>query len=293
MKYSRTVRPGTRGAGWRERKQASDFAATQDTMSNITSAKIQECRHLLREGKMTIAFQPIWNLAQGRVLAFEALARPAAHYGFAGPQEMFDLAERLGRAHELDALCVRAILARAAELPNDTMLFMNLTPQTLVHDLLTGTALLEEVVSAGLAPSRVVLEITERSNVGLEEIARQVNFLRLLGFQIAIDDMGEWRADLEMLAQISADFVKIDRSVLKRAFTEDAAYNLILAIATLARESGTAVVTEGIENPEMLTLVQQFKGQYGQGYMLGRPSETIADVNTLPHFIPFSVPLPP
>jgi EAL domain-containing protein (putative c-di-GMP-specific phosphodiesterase class I) len=230
---------------------------------------------------LTVAFQPIWDLTTGTVLAFEALTRPAADYGFAGPQEMFDIAEQIGRAPELDAICVRAILARAADLPADALLFLNLTPQTLVHDLLTGATLLEAVVSAGLTPSRVVLEITERSIVQIEEVVQKVKFLRLMGFRVALDDAGAGNAGLEMLSQLSVDFVKIDRAVVSHALTERAAYSVLTGIVTIARESQMLVVAEGIEKPEMLEMVKQLKVQCAQGYLLGRPSEMIPGVSAL------------
>lgn len=92
-----------------------------------TSAKIRALRRILSEGRLAITFQPIWDIARGRVLAFEALERPAAGYGFSWPQEMFDLAEDLHCACDLDAVCMRAVLAQAARLPGDTLLFVNLT----------------------------------------------------------------------------------------------------------------------------------------------------------------------
>jgi EAL domain-containing protein (putative c-di-GMP-specific phosphodiesterase class I) len=255
----------------------------------VTSAKTTALRRFLREGRMTIAFQPIWDVARGRMLAFEALARPDADYGFAGPQEMFDLGECLGRAHELDAICVRAVLAHAARLPGDALLFMNLTPRTLVRDgWLTGSALPDAVVSAGLPPSRVVLEITERSNVELKEIVKPVNFLRHAGFQVALDDIGAEHAGPEMLSQIPADFVKIDRSVVEHALTDRAALSMLIAIIALARESGMGAIAEGIESLEILTLVRQLKGSYGQGYFLGHPSESIPDASSMGNLTLFS-----
>ena len=270
----------------RGRNRVLSFAKIEGTVSIITSEKIQMLRRFLNEGKMSIAFQPIWNLAQGTVLAFEALARPDADYGFSGPQEMFDVAEHMHRAHELDVICFRAVLARARELPANVLLFLNLTPQTLVHDLLTGATLLEAVISAGLQPSRVVLEITERSIVELEEVVQKVKFLRSIGFQVALDDAGAGNAGLEMLSQLAVDFVKIDRAVVDRALTDQSAYSVLVGITTIAHESHISVVAEGIENLEMLALVQQLKEQYGQGYLLGRPSETIPAINTLHDLIP-------
>jgi len=235
-----------------------------------------------------VAFQPIWNLATGTVLAFEALTRPAADYGFSGPQELFDIAEHMGRAHELDAVCVEKTLAHAAKLPDDALLFMNLTPQSLVHDLLTGAILLEAVVSAGLEPSHVVLEITERSIVKVAEIVQKAKFLRLMGFRVALDDAGAGNAGLEMLSQLPVDFVKIDRAVVINALTDQAVRSVFAGITTIARESQICVVAEGIENAEMLAFVQQAGVQYAQGYLLGRPSETIPGVSALQDLNPLT-----
>lgn len=257
------------------------FEDIKDRVLITSSARTRALRCLLTEGHVSVVFQPIWDLKGGRMLAFEALTRPAATYGFAGPQEAFDLAEQLGRGHELDAICIQAVLARAAELPADALLFLNLTPQTLVHDLMTGAGLLEAIILAGLSPSRVVLEITERSIVQLDEVIQKVKLLRLMGFQIALDDAGAGNAGLEMLSQLSVDFVKIDHAVVSRALTDRAAYAVLVGIIAIARESNMSVIAEGIETPEILALVQQLQVPYGQGYLLGRPVETIPDRATL------------
>src|SRR5712691_7600341 len=272
----------------RGRNRVVTFEMIESATSFVPLAKMQAVRRLLSERNLTVAFQPIWNLATGTVLAFEALTRPAADYSFSGPQELFDIAEHMGRAHELDAVCVEKILAHAAKLPDDALLFMNLTPQSLVHDLLTGAILLEAVVSAGLEPSRVVLEITERSIVKLGEVVQKARFLRLLGFRVALDDAGAGNAGLEMLSQLSVDFVKIDRAVVLNALTDHAVRSVFVGIITIARESQICVVAEGIENAEMLAFVQQAGVQYAQGYLLGRPSETIPGVSALQDLNPLT-----
>jgi diguanylate cyclase (GGDEF)-like protein len=265
----------------RGRNTVVAFEEIRGRISIISPARSHALRRLLAEGTVSVVFQPIWDLERGRLLSFEALSRPAAIYGFDGPQEAFDLAEKLGQAHKLDAICIRAVLARAPELPADSLLFLNLTPQTLVHDLITCATLLEATVSAGLSPSRVVLEITERSIVEVDEIVQKVKFLRMMGFQMALDDVGAGNAGLEMLSQLPVDFVKIDRAVVNRALTDRAAYGVLVGIIAIARESHIAVIAEGIETPEMLALVQQLQVQYGQGYLLGRPAETIPVADTL------------
>jgi len=257
----------------------------QDGAALTASAQARALRRLLTDGQIAVAFQPIWDLAQGHILAFEALARPAACYGFAGPQEAFDAAERAGQAHGLDALCRRAILTRAAALPADALLFLNVSPQTLDHDLLAGTTLVAAVEAAGLTPGRVVLEITERSVARPGVVVREAARLRALGFRLALDDAGAGNAGLEMLSQVTVDFVKVDRGVVAQSCTTTAARAVLAGILAIARETGAYVIAEGIETAEMLAFVQQAGAgatarggiQGVQGYLLGRPSETLPD----------------
>ncbi len=257
------------------------FEEIRESVTLIASAKVQALHRLLSEQRVNVAFQPIWDVVQDRLLAFEALTRPPVDYGFSGPQEAFDIAEKIGRAHELDYLCVHAILARAAELPADALLFLNLTPQTLDHDVLTGAILLEAVIAAGLTPARVVLEITERSIVRLEVVVREAKKLRALGFRLALDDTGAGNAGLEMLSQVPVDFVKIDRSIVVKALTDTAAHTVMTGITTMARQMNSYVIAEGIEDVAMLNLVQEVGGQAVQGYLLGRPAQVLPSAQEL------------
>jgi len=253
----------------------------RENVSLIAPAKVHALHRLLSERRVNVAFQPIWDVEQDRILAFEALTRPPVEYGFSGPQEAFDIAEKIGRAHELDYLCVRAILARAAELPTGVLLFLNLTPQTLDHDVLTGAMLLEAVISAGLSPERVVLEITERSVVRLEVVVREAKKLRTLGFRLALDDTGAGNAGLEMLSQLPVDFVKIDRSIVVKALTDTTAQTILKGITTMARQMNSYVIAEGIEDVEMLNLVQHVGTQAVQGYLVGRPNQVLPSAHEL------------
>jgi len=80
---------------------------------------------------------------------------------------------------------------------------------------------------------------------------------------------------------LSVHFVKIDRAIVSNALTDQAARSVFSGITTIARESGISVIAEGIETPEMLDFVRQTSGQFVQGYLLGRPSETPLQASTL------------
>jgi diguanylate cyclase (GGDEF)-like protein len=257
------------------------FESIRENVSFVSPTKVHALHRLLSERRMNVAFQPIWDVGNDRILSFEALSRPPQDYGFSGPQEVFDIAEKIGRAHELDSLCVHSILARAAELPSDALLFLNLTPQTLDHNLLTGAMIVDAVLAAGLTPDRVVLEITERSVVQLEAVVREAKKLRALGFRLALDDTGAGNAGLEMLSQLPVDFVKIDRAIVVKSLTDMTARTIFRGITTMARQMNSYVIAEGIEDVEMLDLVQTVGAQGVQGYLLGRPEQNFPAAQAL------------
>jgi len=271
------------------------FDDVSDLLSIVTPAKTRALQALLDEPRVEIAFQPIWDLDDGRVFGLEALARPWEGYGFDGPAEMFAVAEKLGRAHHVDDVCRLAALARACELPDDVLLFLNVNPQTLVHGTLDDR-FLHAVADAGLEPAQVVLEITERSGARLSLVTEEAVRLHDLGFRLALDDVGAGNAGLDMLRHLPVDYVKIDHSVIAAAMDENHAHAILLAIVAYARKANAYVIAEGIETPQMLAFVRELDElrdadlapiRGGQGYLLGRPSAEMDQALTV---LPVAVP---
>jgi diguanylate cyclase (GGDEF)-like protein len=277
------------------RDRVARFADLDDAQI-VSGSQIAALHELLAGAPPDIAFQPIWELADdvNRIIGYEALARPDPSSGLS-PGDAFAIAERIGRAHQLDALCRGATLARAHELPDDALLFLNVAPQSLDHDELAGDALVRAVRAAGLEPARVVLEITERSSARLERVVRDARRLRGLGFKLALDDVGAGNAGLEMLRRMPVDFVKIDRDVIVESSNGGAARAVLHAVLSFAAESGAYVIAEGIETEAMLDHVRHppailATGRHGgvqgvQGYLLGRPST--ARLTAIPYLAPW------
>jgi EAL domain-containing protein (putative c-di-GMP-specific phosphodiesterase class I) len=264
--------------------RTAHFEDIRDEVVIATSAKSEAVRRLLSEGLLSTAFQPIWNLGSGELLGIEALTRPDPAYGFTGPAEAFDLAEQIGRVHELDVLCVNQALSMSAELPDDALLFLNLSPQTIDLDANGSSWLCEAVVQAGLPCERVVIEVTERFGARTSSVIKSLQQLRRQGFKIAIDDVGTGNSGLEMLGLVGADFVKIDRGIVVAATTEPKARAVLMAMATYASQTGSFVIAEGIEDATTLDFLLTI-GDHddrpntiihgGQGYGLGRPGPDV------------------
>ena len=271
------------------------FDDIRDRVVITTSESTDAVRRLIDEAGLRTVLQPIWDLDSQTLLGVEALMRPDPKYGFSSPAEIFDLAEQIGHMHELDVLCVQSALAHVApELPDGALLFLNLSPQTLDIDADGNDWFRELVERSPLTPERVVIEVTERFAGRNASILKSLSRLRDQGFKLALDDVGTGNSGLEMLRKVGADFVKIDRSIVSAATTERNARAVLMAMATYARQTGSFVIAEGIEDQETLDFLAEIDDgdlrpdriiQGGQGYGLGRPGPHLASQppGLLPH----------
>jgi diguanylate cyclase (GGDEF)-like protein len=250
-----------------------------------TSEKKEAVRRLIDERRLTTVFQPIWNLDAKTLLGIEALTRPDPSYGLSGPAEAFDIAEQIGRVHQLDVLCVENALEFAPELEPGVLLFVNLSPLTLDLDAEADAWLAPVVERAGLRPQAVVVEVTERFGGHTASVVKQLAQLRQQGFRIAVDDVGTGNSGLEILRNIKAEFVKLDRSIVTTAPTEPGARAVLMAMATFARQTGAFVIAEGVEDEDSLQFLRGINErdrsssaiiQGGQGFGLGRPSSDLS-----------------
>jgi diguanylate cyclase (GGDEF)-like protein len=280
-----TLRAEADAALYEAKRQGGNCSAHFDDIRErvvvTTSEKKEAVRRLIDEGRLETVFQPIWDFASEALLGVEALTRPDPSYGLSGPAEAFDIAEQIGRVHQLDVLCVQSALRVVPELGEGVLLFLNLSPQTLDLDAEQGDWVRLAVQEAGLPLERVVIEVTERFGGRTAAVVKCLKRLRQQGFKTALDDVGTGNSGLEMLRMVDAEFVKLDRSIVTAAPTEPGARAVLMAMATFARQTGAFVIAEGIEDEETLQFLRGIGSQDlhvdtiiqgGQGFELGRPS---------------------
>jgi EAL domain-containing protein (putative c-di-GMP-specific phosphodiesterase class I) len=215
-----------------------------------------------------MAYQPIVSWNKKGLFGYEALVR-TKEATLARPDDFFEAAERLDRVEEIGR-AVRAHVARAAaELPGDTLLFVNLHPRDLVdEDLHDPRAPLSRV------SRRVVLEITERASLDTVEAPRAcVDALRKMGYRIAVDDLGAGYASLASLSHLEPDLVKIDMSLVRGVDSRPRNQTLIRAIVDLGRALGITTVTEGVETAAERDALADVGCDLLQGYLFGKPGK--------------------
>ena len=231
---------------------------------------------------LTVAYQPVYDLATNRLVGFEALARLTDAAGLAIPPDAFiPIAEETGMITPLGESVLDQALACLvgwrAEHPDDPSATMavNLSARQAQH------ADMPRVVNNALArhrlqPADLILELTE--SVLLESgssTLRQLTELRESGVGIAIDDFGTGYASLRYLATLPVSSVKVDRSFTATMASNRTSATIVHAILTLAGDLGLECVVEGLETREQIEALPA--AVLGQGYLLGRPTAVPQD----------------
>ncbi len=230
-------------------------------------------------GLLTAAYQPVYALDDGRCIGFEGLIRPNPGAGFRNPGALFVAAEAVSRTVELDVAAIRRIADGAANLAPDHHLAVNLSPRTVEAVAFNPHEVLAILAAAGIAPHRVIIELTEREAIeDMGRLVRNLAVFRRTGARIAADDVGAGNAGFQLLSHVEFDVIKIDLSLVQTGAVLAPSQSVLRALIDLARRRGATTVAEGIETPMHLEIVRELGIATGQGYLLGRPTpEPVAD----------------
>lgn len=265
------------------------YDEVRERASVYSKSHARAVRRLLDERAVTMHFQPIVETATGRIIAYEALARPPARFGLRNTQEFFDIAERLHRSFEADRLCISTALREAARRKPNAPLFLNAAPASLEAERFDVERCVGDIRAVGLDPREIVIELTERKIVNSSLLASRIAQIREWGMRVALDDTGAGHAGLDVLSAMSFDFVKIDRSLIVRAMGDERARNVLLGLISIARNAGSVVIAEGIETPDMHAFARSLRASLHdgsvsacQGFALAHPQPGFATHVTLP-----------
>jgi EAL domain-containing protein (putative c-di-GMP-specific phosphodiesterase class I) len=158
-------------------------------------------------------------------------------------------------------------------------LFVNLLPTTIRDPEFQGERMLSFLSECGLAPSRIVLEITERLAIeNYDPFLEAMKTFTDQGFSIAIDDMGAGYSGLEKIVRLNPRYLKFDLMMVRDIDTSFVKREMLKAIHSLASNVGADVIAEGIERPEELETLLELGIPYGQGFLFARPHPQLIEV---------------
>lgn len=236
----------------------------KDHEAEMTRRRVDLMRRVAQGPGLRIVFQPIVELASGRAVGQEALARfdmtPVRP-----PDVWFADASELGLRIDLELAAVRLALGHLQEIPPEQFLAVNLSPETASSE--PFLSLLRE-----RSVERVLFEVSEHARVhDYDELNSALAKLRERGGRLAIDDAGAGFASLQHILRLRPDFIKLDMTLTRGVDTDPARRALATALTNFAAEIGARIIAEGIETLDEMDALVALGIGLGQGFYLGYP----------------------
>jgi EAL domain-containing protein (putative c-di-GMP-specific phosphodiesterase class I) len=216
----------------------------------------------------TMAFQPIVDIRERRIVAHEALVRGSG--GESAAAVLAAVTE--DQIYGFDQACREKAIGLAAELGLATDLHINFMPRAVYEPRACIRRTLEAAQRHGFPLDRLTFEFIEHERVAdPAHLLDIVEEYRRHGFKIAMDDFGTGYSDLLSLARIRPDIIKLDRMLIENCQTDKGRLAIIAAVLALGTELGAQVVIEGVERAEELAALRDAGARYMQGYLFARP----------------------
>jgi diguanylate cyclase (GGDEF)-like protein len=237
-----------------------------------------ELQHAVEAEEFVVHYQPVMDLASGFITGVEALVRwNHPERGLLQPAQFLGEAEVSGHVVQIDRLVLREacrqVRAWQRSVPGAEHLsvHVNLSARGLqTPDLADEIG--EAVRVSGLAPSDLVLEITETTLVhDADAAAIELRKLKDLHVELALDDFGTGFSSLTHLYEFPIDIIKIDRSFIASLGVDARRPELVKALVELGKTLGLLVVAEGVEQAAQLDYLRSIGCQRAQGYYFAKP----------------------
>ncbi|MBR0856543.1 bifunctional diguanylate cyclase/phosphodiesterase [Bradyrhizobium liaoningense] len=248
------------------------FETGMDARAQARRLLEMDLRAALQRDEFEAYYQPIRDVASGRVVAFEALLRwNHPQRGLIAPISFIPVAEETGLIVQLGEFVLRSACADAATWPDDVDVAVNLSPVQFKNPNLIASVT-EALAASGLDARRLELEITESVLLqNSEATLTTLHELRAMGVRISLDDFGTGYSSLSYLRSFPFDKIKIDRSFVSELATREDSMAIIRAVTGLGRSLGIVTTAEGVENDAQLELLRREGCTQAQGYLFSKP----------------------
>jgi EAL domain-containing protein (putative c-di-GMP-specific phosphodiesterase class I) len=251
---------------------------------NEKSQPVPTCR-ACRNGKeldfeFSMAFQPIVDLRDNSIFAYEALVRGCDGSGAAAI---------LGKVNEknryaFDQACRVKAVELASRLQIPCFVSINFLPNAVYQAATCIRATLEAARRFGFPTERLIFEITENEElVDKEHLKSIIQEYRLKGFKTAIDDFGAGYAGLNLLAEFQPDIIKLDMTLVRSICTDPVRQAIVQGILGVCKALNIEVIAEGVETNTELQKLLALGINYYQGYLFAKPEyESLPNVKWPP-----------
>jgi len=259
------------------KNQAQYFTAEIGLSAREQMSLENQLRGAIGRGEIHLEYQPEFDLATGKLIRFEALARwTHPVLGRIPPSKFIRIAEESGQIISLGLFVLQQACDDAVRwqrlASNPVGVAVNVSSLQFERDGFVDSVA-ELLKRSGLNPGLLQIELTESIMLrGAGPAAEVMKRLRELGVTLAIDDFGTGYSCLGYLPGLPFNLLKIDRSFVREMEKRSEARAVVRSLVTLAKNLQMQVVLEGVETPQQLEAVKQLGGNAVQGFLLGKPT---------------------
>ncbi|WLD92691.1 EAL domain-containing protein [Alkalihalobacillus sp. AL-G] len=230
---------------------------------------VHEISSIIRNEQISLFSQPIINVEDRSVSAWEVLTRGPENSPYEHPLQLFSMARQTNQLYPLELIVIKKALDR---MEGEESIFINITPLTVSHERFPNDVdrILSEAPSVD--PSQLVFEITERESVHhYPQLKANLKALRKKGMRIALDDAGAGFANLNSISFVLPDIIKIDRSLISNINGNKLKESMLQGLLHIAKEADALVVAEGIETAAEAFVMERNGVHMVQGFFYARP----------------------
>ncbi|MER9032228.1 EAL domain-containing protein [Mesorhizobium sp. M0674] len=249
------------------------FEPGMDALVRARLALETDLETALKRREFVLEFQPITNIASGKIVGAEALMRwNSPTRGLVAPDDFIAAAEDSGLIVPLGEWALKQACSVAAGWPPGMRIAVNVSAVQ-IRSADFARSVISALAVSGVPASRLELEITETVLMDESEtVLKTLRQLRELGIRIALDDFGTGYSSLGYLRRFPVDKIKIDRSFIHDIDNKDTAA-IVRTIIGLGAELGITVTAEGVETEAQLDILRKAGCVEAQGFLIGMPSK--------------------
>ncbi|NEO88540.1 MAG: EAL domain-containing protein [Spirulina sp. SIO3F2] len=232
-----------------------------------------DLRYSIERQELSLVYQPLINLKNGRLQGFEALLRWHHPKRGAIPPDVFiPIAEETGQIHAIGIWLFEQACQQLQQW-SDSSVYLNVNLSLLqIREKAFLPRLQNLCVSHQIQPHRLKLELTESCLLGGDAVHHsQLNTLKEMGFSLCVDDFGTGYSSLSRLHTLPIDALKIDRTFVQDLSTQEHAVPFIKTMVALAQSLSLELVAEGVETAKQAEILQMLGCHTAQGYFWAKP----------------------
>lgn len=229
-------------------------------------------REALQQHRLEVRYQPVLEIASGRIAGYEALVRwDHPTRGSVSPEEFIKLAEETSLIMPVGEYVFDEACSALEQLRTDPMPFVAVNVSA---RQLASPGLIQRIVqrrdAMGLPPGCIEVEITESESVDYEQVAEVIAHCHANQISVSLDDFGTGYSHLTHLHLLDFDTIKIDQAFVREMFASEKAMSIVKAIVALGKAIQADLVVEGVETREQLEFFRGLGCRYAQGYLIGK-----------------------